>query len=137
MVSAYVDGHYATDIVITSASPVTRQFALGHLRAGGHTLRLHYAARRSPSNAGVARLQDIGFSHRPALQHPAYVAAKYAPVLYGRNVAGLGGRFQNNRTDTPLVAWHQVLPARSPDTRSSSTPWCGATRTAAPARAGR
>jgi hypothetical protein len=110
VVSAYVDGHYATDIVITSVGPVARHFALGHLRAGGHTLRLHYASGRSPSNAGVARLQDIGFSTvRPS--DPAYVAAKYAPVLYGRNIAGLGGRFENNRTDTPLVAWHQVLPA--------------------------
>jgi hypothetical protein len=32
-------------------------------------------------------------------------------VLYGRALKALGGRFQNNRTDTPLVAWHQTLPA--------------------------
>ncbi len=113
VVSAYVDGHYATDIVITSAGRVARQFALGSLRAGRHTLRLHYAARRSPSDAGVARLQDIGFT-TVRRTSPAYAAAQYAPVLYGRNVAGLGGRFQNNRTDTPLIAWHQVLPAAKP-----------------------
>ncbi len=113
VVSAYVDGHYATDIVITSTGRVTRQFALGQLSTGRHTLRLHYAVGRSPSDAGLARLHDIGFS---TLQpgDPGYVAAKYAPVLYGRNVAGLGGRFQNNHTDTPLVAWHQVLPAATP-----------------------
>src|SRR5262245_7583436 len=110
VVSAYVDDHYATDIVVTSSSPVERQFALGHLARGRHTLRLHYADRRSPSDAGVATLQQIGFSTlRPS--NPAYAAAAYAPVLSGRNVPGLGGRFQNNRTDTPLVAWHQVLPA--------------------------
>jgi hypothetical protein len=74
---------------------------------------LHYAARRSPSDAGVATLRDIGFSTvRPS--DPGYVAARYAPVLYGRDVPGLGGRFQNNRTDTPLIAWHQVLPAAKP-----------------------
>ena len=61
VVSAYVDGHYATDIVITSSTGVTRDFALGHLGAGRHTLRLHYAVHRSPSNAGIARLRDIGF----------------------------------------------------------------------------
>ena len=110
VVSASVDGHYATDIVITSAGPVARRFALGHLRAGGHTLQLHYATGRSPSKAGVAKLQDIGFTTvRPS--DPGYAAARYAPVLFGRDVAGLGGRFQNNRTDTPLIAWHQVLPA--------------------------
>ncbi len=113
VVSAYVDGHYATDIVITSSGPVSREFALGSLRAGRHTLRLHYAARRSRSRAGVARLQDIGFT-TVAHGSPGYVAARYAPVLYGRNLPDLGGRFENNRTDTPLIAWHQVLPAKRP-----------------------
>lgn len=113
VVSAYVDGHYATDIVIMSASPVTRQFALGRLGQGRHTLRLHYATRRSPSDAGVATLQDFAFKTvRPS--STAYAAARYAPVLYGRRVTSLGGRFQNNHTDTPLVAWHQVLPAAQP-----------------------
>jgi hypothetical protein len=110
VVSAYVDGHYATDIVITSSGPVARQFALGSLRAGHHTLRLHYADHRSRSDRGLARLRDVGF-RTVAPGSTAYAAAHYAPVLYGRDVAGLGGVFQNNRTDTPLVAWHEVGPA--------------------------
>ena len=113
VVSAYVDGRYATDIVIMSSSRVTRQFALGMLRKGRHTLRLHYAGHRSRSRAGVARLEDIGF-RTVSPTSPAYAAARYAPVLYGRNPPGPGGRFQNNHTDTPLVAWHQVLPADRP-----------------------
>jgi hypothetical protein len=113
VVSAYVDGHYATDIVVTSSAPVARQFALGSLRAGRHTLRLHYATQRSRSRAGVARLEHLGFK-TVRRSSSAYAAAKYAPVLYGRDIAGLGGRFQNNRTDTPLVAWHRVLPAATP-----------------------
>jgi hypothetical protein len=116
VVSLFVDGRYATDIVITSSGPVTRQFALGHLKAGRHTLRVHYAARRSPSRAGVASLQDISFV-TVAPTSSAYVAARFAPVLYGRNIASLGGPFENNRTDTPLVAWHQVLPASDPGDR--------------------
>ena len=110
VVSAYVDGHYATDVVIGSAGRVKRQFALGHLGAGRHSLRLHYASGRSPSDAGVARLQQIGFATvRPS--SPAYLAAEYAPVLYGRNLRDDGGRFENNRTDTPLLAWHETVPA--------------------------
>ncbi len=116
VVSAYVDGHYATDIVITSSSRVARQFALGPLGAGHHTLRLHYARHRSRSDLGVARLRDLGFS-TVAPGTTAYAAARYAPVLYGRHVATLGGGFQNNRTDTPLVAWHEVLPAATPGHR--------------------
>lgn len=113
VVSAYVDGHYVTDIVVTSSGRVAREFALGALKAGRHTLRLHYARQRSRSDAGVAALRDL----RVVTIHPtstASAAARYAPVLYGRDVAGLGGRFQNNRTDTPLVAWHEVLPADRP-----------------------
>ncbi len=113
VVSAFVDGRYATDIVITSAGGVARRFALGHLGAGRHTLRVHYAAGLSPSNAGVARLRDIGFrTARPG--SPAFVAARYAPVLYGRTDAPRGRPLQNNHTDTPLIAWHQVLPAPKP-----------------------
>ncbi len=113
VVSAFVDGHYATDIVITSSGRVTRQFALGHLSAGRHTLRLHYAAHRSRSDAGAARLEDLRFTTLTP-SSPAYVAARYAPVLFGRNVATSGGLLQNDHTDTPLVAWHQILPAAKP-----------------------
>jgi hypothetical protein len=113
VVSAYVDDQYVTDIVITSSRPVSREFALGSLRAGRHTLRLHYAARRSQSRAGRARLRRIGFKPLSRTS-PGYVAARYAPVLYGRNIAGLGGRLENSHTDTPLIAWHQVLPEDRP-----------------------
>ncbi len=113
VVSVFVDGHYATDIVITSSGPVRREFALGSLGKGRHTLRLHYAAHRSLSRAGVASLKDLRF-RTMAASNAGYAAARYAPVLYGRNLPTYGGRFANNRTDTPLVAWHRVLPAARP-----------------------
>ena len=49
-----------------------------------------------------------------AASSAGYAAARYAPVLYGRTLPTYGGRFANNRTDTPLVAWHRVLPAARP-----------------------
>ena len=112
VVSAYVDGHYATDIVITSDQPVTRQFALGHARRRSRTCcALHYPRRRSRSRrAGCpsARQSPSG-AVRP--DDPTY-ARRSRPVLYGRNVAVIRRPLQNNRTDTPLIAWHQTLPAR-------------------------
>jgi hypothetical protein len=113
VVSVYVDKHYATDVVITSAAPVQRQFALGYLRRGHHTLRFHYATSRSPSDQGVARLSALRVRTVTATS-PSYAAVRNAPVLYGRNVAFYGDKFQNNHTDTPLIAWHQVLPAATP-----------------------
>jgi len=110
VVSAYVDGHYATDVVVMSSKPVRRQFALGQLGRGRHTLRLHYATKRSPSDAGIATFSHSAFKtvRRSSVE---YAAARYAPVLYGRATQSLGGPFQNNHTDTPLVAWHQTTPA--------------------------
>jgi hypothetical protein len=113
VVSAFVDGTYVTDIVITSAAATPRQFALGHLDAGRHILRLHYASDRSPSDSGKARLSGIGVN-TVGTNDPEYVADRYAPVVYGRSLASLGGPFQNSYTDTPLVAWHEILPASTP-----------------------
>jgi hypothetical protein len=113
VVSAFVDGEYLTDIVITSASETPRQFALGHLEAGRHTLRLHYATHRSRSDEGKARLSHLRF-HTVGTDDPEYVADKYAPVVYGRSLAEYGGPFQNAYTDAPLVAWHEVSDANEP-----------------------
>jgi hypothetical protein len=113
VVSAYVDGHYATDILIPSARLEARELALGHLGPGRHVLKLRYATGRSPSDAGVARLSFLSF-RTVSKSDPGYSAARYAPILRGRNVPATGGKFQNNHTDAPLVAWHDVLPAATP-----------------------
>jgi hypothetical protein len=47
----------------------------------------------------------------------AYTDLAHAPVLYGRNGASSGGAFQNSFTDTPLVAWHEDVPAALPGHR--------------------
>ena len=113
VVSLYVDGDYATDVVISSNRPTPREFALGSLSAGVHTLRIHYAAHRSSKRAGVATLRHLEV-RTVSKKNPEYAAARYAPVLYGRNVPGLGGTFQSAVTDTPLVAWHETTPAATP-----------------------
>jgi hypothetical protein len=110
VVSLFVDGHYATDVVINSHQPTPREFALGSLSAGAHTLRIHYSARRSQRQAGAASLRHLRV-HTVSKNNPEYAAARYAPVLYGRHVTSLGGRFQSAVTDSPLVAWHEVTPA--------------------------
>jgi hypothetical protein len=110
VVSLFVDGHYATDVVISSNRPTPRVLALGSLSAGVHTLRIHYAADRSARRAGTATLRHLHV--RTVSKHnPQYAAARYAPVLFGRHVPSLGGRFQSAVTDSPLVAWHETTPA--------------------------
>ncbi|MFL6055992.1 MAG: hypothetical protein ACJ72W_24265, partial [Actinoallomurus sp.] len=51
VLSLFVDGRYATDDVVPAAFPIKREFALGRLPAGRHTLRLSVAADRSPGKS--------------------------------------------------------------------------------------
>lgn len=122
IVSISVDGHDASDIVIFGGTPVEREIALGTLGKGRHVLRAHYV-RRSPKGAGAATLRKLDVRVvRP--RSPEYAVDRYAPVLYGRNVPDVAGPhdsyqgpYQNAVTDTPLVAFHRVLPASRPGHR--------------------
>ncbi len=108
VVSLYVDGRYATDDVVPEAYPIKRSFALGFLRAGRHRLTLRFAADRSRGSrvlVGATRIRTV------PVGSSAYTDMRHAPVLYGRNGVVSGGPFQNAFTDTPLVAWHEDVPA--------------------------
>ncbi|GAB3984230.1 hypothetical protein GCM10029978_093270 [Actinoallomurus acanthiterrae] len=116
VLSLFVDGRYATDDVVPAAFPIKREFALGQLPAGRHTLRLSVAADRSPGKS--VRVSGLAF-RTVAAGSPSYTEMAHAPVLYGRNGTGgtSTGPFQNNATDTPLVAWHEDVPAKTPGHR--------------------
>ncbi|WP_327271500.1 hypothetical protein OG609_04150 [Streptomyces sp. NBC_01224] len=112
VVSAYVDGRYATDIVIPSDQPITRSFTLGHLKKGPHKLRFRFADDRSPQGASSAQLDDVSVRMYGEETDEALVL-KNAPVLYGRNLPDLGDRFQSSTTDTPVFAYHEISPAQT------------------------
>jgi hypothetical protein len=113
VVSIFVDNRYATDLVVSGAQPLHRQLALGRLTAGIHLLRLHFAGERSAAAARSVVLDPPRVStYAPG--SPDYLALRYAPIVYGRNLADLGSPYQNATTDTPLVAWHEAAPAVTP-----------------------
>ncbi|OIV37118.1 hypothetical protein BIV57_12345 [Mangrovactinospora gilvigrisea] len=116
VVSIYLDGRYATDLVVPGAQPLTRSLALGHVTRGTHHLRLALAADRSPAGARTARLSGLAVDVRPETGDTGIVL-RNAPVLYGRNVPALGSAFQSATTDTPLLMWHEFLPATTPGHR--------------------
>jgi hypothetical protein len=110
VVSVYADSTYATDLVIPFATPITRHLGLGALPAGPHRLRLHFATDRSAVGARTAVLSSFHFvTYAPG--DAGYLASRYTPVLYGRNLADFGGPLDNAYSDTPLVAWHEATPA--------------------------
>ena len=44
--------------------------------------------------------------------------ARYAPILYGRDLPEIPGRYENNHTDVPLLAYHTSTP---PDAAGNRT----------------
>ncbi|MGI8333805.1 hypothetical protein ACRYCC_27975 [Actinomadura scrupuli] len=112
VVSVGVDGRHLTDLVVPSAEPTTRSLALGSVRRGHHKLSLLFS--REGSAAGARRVVLSGMDIRtPADQ----VALRHAPIVVGRTLPSLGDAYQNARTDTPLIGWHEELPAGTPGHR--------------------
>jgi hypothetical protein len=110
VVSLSVDGRYATDLVVSGGEVVDRQLALGSLNAGPHVLRLHFAEDRSPVGSASVVVDRLAVTAYPP-RDPRYQILRFAPVVYGRNLAELGNPYQNAVTDTLLIAWHESSPA--------------------------
>ncbi|MFJ8579491.1 hypothetical protein [Micromonospora sp. NPDC093277] len=110
VVSISVDGRYVTDLVVSGDQPLHQQLALGHLDARPHQLRLRFAAERSAAASTSVLVRGLHVStYAPGTSE--YAVLRYAPVVYGRNLAALGSPYQNATTDTPLIAWHEITPA--------------------------
>jgi hypothetical protein len=113
VVGISVDGHYQSDLVVLSSSPLARTVALGELSAGTHRLRATFETDRSSPGATSATLSSMSVR----VDTPGdvdFMALEHAPILYGRDLAKDGGTFANATTDTPLLAWHEATPASTP-----------------------
>jgi hypothetical protein len=112
VVAVGVDGRHVTDLVVPSAEPTTRSLALGSVPRGQHRLSLRFSGESSAASAGRVVLS------RPEVRTPAdQVALRHAPVVIGRTLPLLGDAYQNARTDTPLIGWHEERAAATPGHR--------------------
>ena len=116
VVSISVDGRYLTDLVASGEQRLHRQLALGRVSAGVHLVRLRFAAERSAAASRSVRLDRVRITTYRAGSAEQLVL-RYAPVIYGRDLAELGSPYQNATTDTPLIAWHEITPAATPGHR--------------------
>ncbi|SFN13828.1 hypothetical protein SAMN04489713_101378 [Actinomadura madurae] len=112
VVSVAVDGRHVTDLVVPSSAPIPRSLGLGHVAEGRHTVTLRFAEGSAPAARSVT-LQ----SPRVAMPEADALALRHAPVIVGRTGWPFGDPYQNARTDTPLVAWHETRPAATPGHR--------------------
>src|SRR4051794_19457630 len=98
-----VDGRVVGDVVaVRGARPSVYRVALGRQQSGTHVVSIALDRARSAPAVRQARAGKL----RIALAPPSDRVAQYAPILYGRDLPEIPGRFENNHTDAPLMAYH-------------------------------
>jgi hypothetical protein len=98
-----VDGRVVGDVVaVGGARPSVYRVALGRVGSGAHIVSIALDAEKSAPAVRQARAGKL----RIALARPSDRVAQYAPILYGRDLPEIPGRFENNHTDAPLLAYH-------------------------------
>jgi hypothetical protein len=63
--------------------------------------------RKSPDAAAGAKIRSLTPSLAPSRGDEALVQ-RYSPVVYGRDLPEIAGAYENNRTDVPLLTYHEV-----------------------------
>src|SRR6478672_1307905 len=95
-----VDGKVIGDVVAAGgAQPSTYRVALGRVKAGQHIVAIWLDTQRSSS----AVKQAVAGKLRVTVKQPDDRVAQYAPILYGRDLPDVTGRYENNHTDAPLL----------------------------------
>jgi hypothetical protein len=106
VLSVRLDGREVTSIVLfNGAQKLTYKVALGRVKTGRHTVRVVLDRAKSPvPHAQVSRL-------KASLAPAGNLVARFAPILYGRDLPEIPGRYENARTDVPLLAYHTTATA--------------------------
>jgi hypothetical protein len=98
-----VDGRWVADVVtFAGAERFTYETALGRVRPGRHTVTVKLDRRKSPPAVRRARVRRL----EPYMVPSRELVARHAPILYGRDLPEIAGRYENAHTDVPLLAYH-------------------------------
>jgi hypothetical protein len=110
LLSVAVDGRVIGDVVAVRGSrPARYSVSLGHVGSGFHIVSIALDRAKSAPAVRTARAGRL----RISLARPSDLVAQYAPILYGRDLPEIPGRFENNHTDAPLLGFHTVT--KGPD----------------------
>jgi hypothetical protein len=116
LLNVRVDGRWVADVVtFAGAEPFRYETALGPLRRGRHRVTL--AVDREKSPVPKARVGQLRLSTTSSL------VARHAPILYGRDLPEIPGRYENVRTDVPLLAYHTASTAGGQTTIEYTVIW--------------
>jgi hypothetical protein len=96
-----LDGRWVADVVAFAGEErFTYETALGRVRGGRHTVSVSLDREKSPPGVRKAKVRRLDPSMESSL------VARHAPILYGRDLPEIPGRYENARTDVPLLAYH-------------------------------
>jgi hypothetical protein len=113
-----VDGRWVADVVTFAGQESFRyETALGRVGRGRHTVTVALDRAKSPvRRARIRRLEPwIAPSHD--------LVARHAPILYGRDLPEIPGRYENAHTDVPMLAYHARSSADGQTTIEYTTIW--------------
>jgi hypothetical protein len=100
LLNVRVDGRHVADVVTFAGAEGFRyETAVGRLGRGRHTVAVTLDRAKSPPGLRP-RIARLELAATPSL------AARHAPILYGRDLPEIPGRYENVRTDVPLLAYH-------------------------------
>jgi len=98
-----LDGREVADVVtFAGAEPFTYRTALGHVAPGRHRVTVRLDRRKSPPGVRRAKVKRLRAEVAPGDD----LVARFAPVLYGRDLPEIPSAYENNHTDVPLLAYH-------------------------------
>jgi hypothetical protein len=116
LLNVRVDGRWVGDVVTFAGSePFRYDTALGPLKRGRH--RVTVTLDRAKSPVQQARVGKLRVSTSSSL------VARHAPILYGRDLPEIPGRYENVRTDVPLLAYHTTSSANGQTTIEYTVIW--------------
>jgi hypothetical protein len=116
VLNVHVDGRWAADVVAFAGADRFRyETALGRVSPGRHKVTVSLDRGKSPvHHASIDAL-------RPRVVDD--LVARHAPILYGRDLPEIPGRYENARTDVPLLAYHAASAADGRTTIEYTTIW--------------
>ena len=105
-----LDGGYAEDVVLFNGQQrFTYKTALGPVEKGRHTVSVAFNDAKSPQGASGIEVDGLKARAFPAggpVVDEAAQVRRYSPILYGRNLSEVEGRYENNYTDVPMLMYH-------------------------------
>jgi hypothetical protein len=116
VLSVRVDGRRVADVVAFAGEDRFRyETALGRVGAGRHIVSVALDREKSP----------VRYAHLGGLTPSVAddLVARHAPILYGRDLPEIPGRYENARTDVPLLAYHTSSAANGRTTIEYTTIW--------------